>query len=535
MAFDVLSDFTLTSTPVPETGAGGLPLLGVAAQPLVDGAGASMTGTIGPGGTTITYTAQDGTETESNIDVRDNFSLASETGLPFGDTPGLFIFPIAQQIPGGELGDSVGLFAVQVGQDGTVMSTVSTTEAFEPETFEGFGDLDLFPLGDGRLGYAFDGLFTNAVTEVGVVELDEDTGLTVQPLATFASGTEVTGLALDDGGVLIAALPAGYGSPVDVVLTQYDADGTAVAAEQLGTADYEGLGIEPEGSFTTLDLDENGDLVVYVEDLDSDPARVFEATLDLLPETDVPAEPTEGDDLLDLTAADDMVDALGGDDTVFGRGGVDDIIGGAGDDDLRGGADSDFIYAETTEVDSGDPEGTNFLRGNAGDDGLYGGAGADDMNGGFGSDEMFGGSGDDRLGGFDGDDVIFGDAGNDQIHGGDGNDQLFGDDGDDVMRGADGDDFMLGGAGNDILVGGAGADEFLIEVGYGAQDDLIKDFAQGEDTLTILGEIDGETITFEDLFLSQEKSVAIIQAGDSTIRLKGVDVDDLDEEDLLLF
>lgn len=530
MAFDVLSDFTLTSTPVPEAGPGGPALLGVAAQPLVDGSGASMTGTMSaPGGTNITFTAQDGTETESSIDVLYGFALASETGLPFGDTPGRFIFPIANQIPDDDPDGSVGLFTVEVGQDGAVIETGSTTEPFE-----GDGELDLFPLGDGRVGYTFDGLFTDAVTEVGVVALNEDTGLTVQPLATFASGTEVTGLALDDGGVLIAALPAGEASPADVVLTQYDADGTEVGAGGLGAADYEALGIDPEGSFTTLDLDENGDLVLYVEDLEADPVRVFEATLDLIEETDVPPEPTEGDDLLDLTAADDMVDALGGDDTVFGRGGNDEIVGGAGDDDLRGGADSDFIYAETTGFDSGDPEGTNFLRGNAGDDGLYGGAGADDMNGGFGSDEMFGGSGDDRLGGFDGDDVIFGDAGDDQIHGGDGNDQLFGDDGDDVMRGGDGDDFMLGGAGNDILVGGAGADDFVIGVGDGAQDDLIKDFAQGEDTLTIFGEIDGEAITFEDLFLSQEKSVAIIQAGDTTVRLKGVDIDDLDEEDLLL-
>lgn len=41
-------------------------------------------------------------------------------------------------------------------------------------------------------------------------------------------------------------------------------------------------------------------------------------------------------------------------------------------------------------------------------------------------------------------------------------------------------------------------------------------------------------LTFEDIFLSQDESDAIIQAGDTTIRLKGVDVEDLSEDDFLL-
>ena len=51
------------------------------------------------------------------------------------------------------------------------------------------------------------------------------------------------------------------------------------------------------------------------------------------------------------------------------------------------------------------------------------------------------------------------------------------------------------------------------------------------DDLATLGTSD---LTFDDVFLSQEDSVAVIQADDKVIRFAGVNVDDLSESGFIL-
>ena len=76
-------------------------------------------------------------------------------------------------------------------------------------------------------------------------------------------------------------------------------------------------------------------------------------------------------------------------------------IGGAGTDWLKGDAGND-------EISGG--AGTDGIRGDAGDDFLDGGAGSDDVRGGDGDDIVNGGAGRDRLAGGSGRDVFAFDA-----------------------------------------------------------------------------------------------------------------------------
>lgn len=63
--------------------------------------------------------------------------------------------------------------------------------------------------------------------------------------------------------------------------------------------------------------------------------------------------------------------------------------------------------------------------------------------------------------------------------------------GDDVLNGAGGNDMLIGSAGRDRLIGGAGADVFLFtqptDAGLGAAADIVRDFARGQDRLSLAG------------------------------------------------
>ncbi len=220
-----------------------------------------------------------------------------------------------------------------------------------------------------------------------------------------------------------------------------------------------------------------------------------------------------------------------GNDILHGRGGRDRLEGGDGDDVLRGGDGDD----DRTGPDMGGGlyggHGNDFIRGNSGNDDMAGGWGNDDINGGYGDDFAQGGRGDDKIAGFDGNDNLRGDEGNDVMSGGRGSDRLSGGDGDDLLRGGDGNDFLGGDLGDDVLIGQGGLDLFMFRTYNNDGTDTIKDFEIGVDKIDI--QTGSGALPFEDLFLSQEDSVAVIEAGELTIRLKGVDADDLSEDDFL--
>ena len=76
--------------------------------------------------------------------------------------------------------------------------------------------------------------------------------------------------------------------------------------------------------------------------------------------------------------------------------------------------------------------------------------------------------------------------------GGDGDDALAGGAGRDQLSGGAGADTLDGGAGNDQLAGGGGGDVFVF-TGAGGQD-VILDFAKGQDIVQIAPGINGEAI-----------------------------------------
>ncbi len=190
-------------------------------------------------------------------------------------------------------------------------------------------------------------------------------------------------------------------------------------------------------------------------------------------------------------AGDDSIWGLGGQDVIFGQAGNDTINGGSGDDTLRGGV------------------GNDILRGDAGADLLVGGAG---------EDQLFGGTGNDRLLGRKGNDQLNGEAGDDHLVGGPGDDILSGGAGADILFGGLGNDTLNGGTGNDILVGKAGVDQFVFNAGFGQ--DIVRDFADNQDTLVLSSTIWGGGLLVSDVVAN----FASVVGGDTILNFGTGDV-----------
>jgi Ca2+-binding RTX toxin-like protein len=157
-----------------------------------------------------------------------------------------------------------------------------------------------------------------------------------------------------------------------------------------------------------------------------------------------------------------------------------------------------------------------------------GSAGADTVNGFAFDDQLRGNAGDDVLRGFGGDDSSVGGSGADSLTGGQGNDSLWGQGGKDMLNGGAGDDMLHGGFGADRLVGGAGADTFAFQKKGGI--DTVVDFGIGVDKLDVsaLG-----VASLDDFKIVETKKYVQLSAEGTTIRLLGVDADDLVAGDFL--
>ena len=231
-----------------------------------------------------------------------------------------------------------------------------------------------------------------------------------------------------------------------------------------------------------------------------------------------------------------------GDDTIYGRGGDDELHGNAGDDRLEGGGGDDRL--EGGEGDDVLDGGARYddLYGGAGDDTLYGGQsedyldgqdGNDRLHGGAHNDQLRGNAGDDALYGEDGTDGLRGDAGNDRLDGGAGDDRLDGGEGDDTLDGGAGDDTLHGDEGHDTLHGGAGLDEFVFRPEDG--NDVITDFTRGEDRIKLQAFPDDAV--FDDLTITSDANgvtIDLAALGGGTILLQGMDINDLDSDDVVI-
>lgn len=210
----------------------------------------------------------------------------------------------------------------------------------------------------------------------------------------------------------------------------------------------------------------------------------------------------------------------GGFDSIMGGDGNDTLDGGTGHDTLRGGSDQDFLSGWT---------GKDWLFGGDGQDTLAGGSDADHVEGGFGHDLVLGGHGNDHVEGGNHNDTVMGQAGNDTLGGGHGNDVLYGGSGDDWMDGSGNQDTLYGGAGNDTLTGGHHWDTFVFQDDAG--DNVITDFSSSDHEDIDLSAVSAIT-DFTDLVtnhIQESNGSAMIVAGDQTILLQGVAVDDIGE------
>jgi len=227
-----------------------------------------------------------------------------------------------------------------------------------------------------------------------------------------------------------------------------------------------------------------------------------------------------GDVFQDLGAEGDQWDgsASSGEQSVFGGTGDDSVFSGSNDDVTSGQDGNDVL---------GGGDGDDVSSGGEGDDTVVGDAGDDLVSGDAGDDVVGGGEGNDFVAGGDGNDALYGGEGNDSLFGGAGNDSLFGETGDDSLFGQSGDDYLVGGAGNDSMWGGDGNDVFFFDSNFG--NDVINDLSGG-DEIWLKADLNGSGITSaQDLIdqdlVSGDATHTVIQIGDSSIRIEGMDVD----------
>ncbi|PWK59083.1 calcium-binding protein [Roseicyclus mahoneyensis] len=173
----------------------------------------------------------------------------------------------------------------------------------------------------------------------------------------------------------------------------------------------------------------------------------------------------------------------------------------------------------------GDGVQTVIETGN-GEDIILGSRASERLDGGLHDDLIRGNGGNDTLLGGDGDDTLRGGAGSDVLEGGRGDDLLDGGALRDRLYGGDGDDTLIGGANHDMFWGGAGRDLFRINDGDQAWREPIHDFNPEDDRIEILF----ADLTFDDIFLSQEKSAVIINYGVGSLALLDTDLEDLTED-----
>jgi len=194
---------------------------------------------------------------------------------------------------------------------------------------------------------------------------------------------------------------------------------------------------------------------------------------------------------------------------------LSDIMGGKLTED---GATSSLLKALKSD--------SLVFKGSTGADTFTGFGKADKISGGNGNDVLKGGGGNDTLSGGNGNDKLYGDAGNDKLSGGAGND---------ILSGGAGNDRLDGGAGNDRLTGGSGNDIFIFKKGQG--NDTITDFSAGKAKSDVI-HLDKTVLhSFSDVLAHAKDGSGgvVIDYGNNTITLSGVDKADLHANDFFFF
>ncbi|WP_323765380.1 hypothetical protein [Marinovum sp.] len=189
------------------------------------------------------------------------------------------------------------------------------------------------------------------------------------------------------------------------------------------------------------------------------------------------------------------------------------------------------------------------MKGSKGDDWATGSDFGDRFKLGGGNDAANGGDGDDLFKGGTGNDLLIGGADNDRLSGGNDNDLLILGTGNDRADGGRGNDVLILSSGQDVAKGGKGNDIFIVDSTADTDDPNVQaritDFSR--DDLLVFTEFDvampegfgGETLadlvnsTIDDFVWRETRNGVEIQAGDATLRLKGVSADEIDLDQLV--
>jgi VCBS repeat-containing protein len=177
---------------------------------------------------------------------------------------------------------------------------------------------------------------------------------------------------------------------------------------------------------------------------------------------------------------------LAGDDLIIGSTADDTLVGGEGADTIVGGGGNDELYAHGYTAPADDTDGNNDGSDNSDNSG--GGGGVDiDLN---------------AFAAFSAMSDSFAGVKGDSIDGGAGNDTLY------------------SGIGSDTLTGGAGFDVFVFS-GNDADEDIITDFALGEDSIDLSAMTD---VGYGNLDIVNDNGDALVMiGGGQSIRLQQVD------------
>jgi Ca2+-binding RTX toxin-like protein len=224
------------------------------------------------------------------------------------------------------------------------------------------------------------------------------------------------------------------------------------------------------GTVTGIEIQVNGQVLVHIDSFS-------------LPVTQLAA--MDSNTLLDfLFGGPDSIEGYG---MLQGFAGADSIsVLGSGATSVFGGLGDDRISVAAA--------GSNYLRGDEGNDSITGGGGFDDINGNMGNDTAHGGLGVDWVVGGKDQDMLFGDAGDDIVYGNLGEDTCDGGDGADLIRGGQGNDVLVGGAGNDWLSGDRGDD--TVAGGTGA--DIFHTFGDaGLDRVSDFNAAEGDRVQLD--------------------------------------
>ena len=148
-----------------------------------------------------------------------------------------------------------------------------------------------------------------------------------------------------------------------------------------------------------------------------------------------------------------------------------------------------------------------------------------------GIDRIFAEKGSNTVDGFGGDDVLSGGNGDDSLTGGTGKDSLEGGTGDDILSGGEGSDVFLFNTEEVRLDDGTVVDATPAPLGFGR--DVITDFELGADKIDLRKVAGVSSFVDEDLRVSDTEGGALIEIGESSILLEGVDAGDLTQGDFL--